>query len=341
MPSDLARAGAWLLRSGIQLASGGVARHYRLDTGRNSPISTEITGYLASTFAYLHTLTGVPEFLDRAAAAARFLTETAWDPVARTVPFELEPPALTYFFDCGIVVRGLIAASQATGERQFLDTAVSIGDAMAADFTPIDGGYQPVLELPGKRPIEIDPLRWSRAPGCYQLKSAMAWFDLWEATGEPRFRDRYDRALESALPAAAGFLPGHPDREKVMDRLHAWLYFLEGLLPCTEDPRCAEALCSGIRRASQYLLEIAPLFERSDVYAQLLRMRFYAGPALDRDAAGREMETLRSFQRPDGGFYFGRKGASWLPHVSPVSTAFAIQALALWEGAVPDRRLLI
>jgi hypothetical protein len=35
--------------------------------------------------------------------------------------------------------------------------------------------------------------------------------------------------------------------------------------------------------------------------------------------------------RIDGGFYFGRKAGAWLPHVNPVSTAFAAQALALFE----------
>ena len=36
--------------------------------------------------------------------------------------------------------------------------------------------------------------------------------------------------------------------------------------------------------------------------------------------------------RIDGGYYFGRKGAVRLPHVNPVSSAFASQALELWRG---------
>jgi hypothetical protein len=35
--------------------------------------------------------------------------------------------------------------------------------------------------------------------------------------------------------------------------------------------------------------------------------------------------------RIGGGFYFGRKGRGGLPFVNPVSSAFALQALALWE----------
>ena len=58
-----------------------------------------------------------------------------------------------------------------------------------------------------------------------------------------------------------------------MDRLHAYCYFLEALL-FTADNR--EALASGIEHAGRLLREIAPSFERSDVNAQLLRVRLVA-----------------------------------------------------------------
>ena len=106
-----------------------------------------------------------------------------------------------------------------------------MGESMARDFVSSDGEIHPILALPGKSPVERDPTRWSRSPGCYQLKSAMAWFELAEATGVAEFRACYERALERALRQYPGFLPGHPDPEKVMDRLHAFCYFLEGLLP--------------------------------------------------------------------------------------------------------------
>jgi hypothetical protein len=73
------------------------------------------------------------------------------------------------------------------------------------------------------------------------------------------------------------------------------------------------------------------------VYAQLLRARIYADRAglapLDRDAAEFEAARLEEFQRPDGGFWFGRMGGRWLPYVNPVSAGFALQALAMWQGA--------
>jgi hypothetical protein len=345
----VSRAGDWFLRSGIQETSGGVARYYRADLERNHAVSTEITGYAASTFVYLHSLTGDHRYLDRAIDAGRYLAGTAWDTASCVLPFELDPPALTYFFDAGIVVRGLLSVWRATGSNEFLAVAALLGDSMSRDFAAGPSEFHPILSLPEKRPLPHDPARWSHCPGCYQLKSAMAWCDLADAMSDPVFRQPYDALTAAAIENAATFLPGHPVPAKVMDRLHAYLYFLEGLLPRAADAPCAAAIRDGIPRVAGYLRDIAPEFERSDVYAQLLRLRIFAAAIapLDRAAAEEEATRLAAFQatsadpRVDGGFYFGRCAGAFLPHVNPVSTAFALQALALWNGAPAYRHLLI
>ena len=56
-------------------------------------------------------------------------------------------------------------------------------------------------------------------------------------------------------------------RDVVMDRLHAYAYFLEGLVPVLARRECAAAMASGIERVARLLREIAPVFARSDVYA--------------------------------------------------------------------------
>lgn len=341
MSPQLARAGAWFLHSGIQESNGGVARYHLLDEGRNLPISTEITGYALSAFLYLHSVSGDDRYLDAARRAADFLTRSAWDTVAQVMPFEIEPARYTYFFDCGIVVRALLAFR---AERYF-DIAAAIGESMLHDFVSPAGDYHPILALPSKTPLDRDPLRWSRSPGCYQLKSAMAWWDLAEITGDERFRAAYAAVLEAALANFRDFLPGHPDRLKVMDRLHAFCYFLEGLLPHAGEPCCAAALTEGIGMAARHLRDIAPEFARSDVFAQLLRVRIYAHESgvvpLDRACAAWEAEQLATFQASDGGYRFGRKNGEWLPFANPVSTAFAVQALEMWNGAAAPRHLLI
>jgi hypothetical protein len=347
---SLARASAWLLDSGIQSDNGGVARFYRTDLARNNPISTEITGYHASALIYLHSLTGDARLLDRAIHTARFLTTLAWDAGLRTFPFEYPDSAHAYFFDCGIIIRGLLSVWRATRDRAFLDAARACGDGMLTDF---DAGFDfhPVLDLPSKSPALRDP-RWSRSSGCYQLKVALGWFELYEETAEEKFHDAYRRMQAQALASHEQFLPGHTDPERVMDRLHAYCYFLEAMLPVL--PHAALAI--GIQRVSHLLHTIAPAFARSDVYAQLLRMRLYAAAegvlALDSHTAAIEAESLARFQaqspdpRIDGGFWFGGKRGEMLPYVNPVSTVFGIQALEMWRtfhqtGRLPDRTLLI
>jgi hypothetical protein len=337
----LERAGQWFLRSGIQEPTGGVARYYLADRQRNRAVSTEITGYAINSLLWMHSEDSKHGYLERALTAARFLTG-AW--TGSAMPFETGHDAeagFTYFFDCGIIVRGLLAAWRTTSDAAFLEVAVALGRAMADDFRMPNGEYHPILTLPEKTPLERDPTRWSRMPGCYQLKAALAWWELFEATAETPWRALYDRVLDNALQTHPAFLPGHPERSKVVDRLHAYLYFLEGLLPRANEKRCAAALCQGIQRVAEFVGQTAEEFERSDVYAQLLRVRIFADWAqavpLDWAAAEREATALAGFQassvdpRIDGGFYFGRKAAVSMPYVNPVSTAFAMQALALWR----------
>ena len=319
-----------------------MARYRRTDTRQNLAVSNEITGYAVSTFVYLHALSGEPAYLDRALAAARFLTRRAWESQLQTFPFEYVPPGngFTYFFDCGIIIRGLLAAWRASGEAEFREIAAACGLSMARDFSA-GGCFHPILRLPEKKPVACDH-RWSRGSGCYQLKSAMAWFDLYEQTGETGFHDCYRQALEFSLRTHDSFLPGDADPLRVMDRLHAYSYFLEGLLPVAAEPDCGGALATGIDRVAGYLREIGPVFARSDVYAQLLRVRLFADQAgvapLNREAAAFEADRLAGFQSAEadpqvsGGFWFGRKGEETLPFINPVSTGFGLQALAMWNG---------
>ena len=127
------------------------------------------------------------------------------------MPFEIDPAAFTYFFDCGIVVRGLLSVWRATGEPQYLDAAVATGDSMTRDFAGPLGDFHPILAVPSRTPLARDPLRWSRTASCYQLKSAMAWWDLYEATARSALH-RTLRARPRGIPALlrAIFFPAIP-----------------------------------------------------------------------------------------------------------------------------------
>jgi hypothetical protein len=351
-----APAGRWFLQSGIQDPGGGVARYFRSDIRENAPVSTEITGYAASMLLFLHSETGGEEYLARALSTGRFLTRCAWDRDLGVMPFEFSggTSAHAYFFDCGIIARSLVALWRHSGDPEFLEAARACARSMAADF---DAGadFHPILELPSKQPALRDH-RWSRSPGCYQLKAALAWRELAEDAGQVQFAAHYARLLDYSLATHEGFLPGEPDLERVMDRLHAFCYFLEGLLPVASRPDCAAVLRAGVERVASFQDEIAPRFERSDVRAALLRLRIFSDAlglaALDLAAAEQEAAAIAAFQAGGsdphiaGGFYFGRRAGELLPFINPVSTAFCAQALALWRGyragkTQPDWRTLV
>ena len=321
-------AGHWFLRSGIRSSDGGVARYYRSDSQKNAPVSTEITGYAVSALSYLHSVTGNAAYCDAAMESSRFLNNDAWDARAHTFPFEIHSN-LAYFFDVGIIARGLLS----TGAEEFRPRVRDAALSLAFDFIG-DGVFHPVVTLPDKQPIPYEP-QWSRSPGCYQLKSALVWLGV----GDEQAARLFDAALQSALATHESFLPGDADPNRVMDRLHAYCYFLEALLFVAENHK--GVLASGIGCVAALLREISPRFERSDVCAQLLRVRLVAhylnAVPLDATAAAEESERVKQYQarsedvRLDGGFWFGRKGGELLPYVNPVSTAFSLQALALWE----------
>ena len=310
-----------------------MARYYLADAQENRAISAEITGYTISTFVYLYSLTHDERYLDAAAKSAQFLKWSAWDSALRIFPFEYSinktwGPALAYFFDSGIIVCGLVALFRVTGDRELLEIAKVCGRSMAQDFAAGNSEFHPILRLPEKTALARGE-QWSRQPGCYQLKAALGWYDLFQQTGEADFLKWYEDLLAASLRTHHLFLAGATG-DVVMDRLHAYCYFLEGLLPRATQPDIARVLSEGVSKVASHLREIAPRFARSDVYAQLLRLRLLVecagGAPVDMPAATAEAGKLATFQldHPDqrisGGFYFALRGDQLQPQVNPVSS---------------------
>jgi hypothetical protein len=339
---SLARAGHWFLNSGIQEPSGGFARFYRSDITKNLPVSTEISAYAAKALVFLYRTTKNAVYLDAARRTTGFLVDRVWDESLRIFPYEHPSPTadsrhLAYFFDSGIIIRSLVAVWQETREDRLLEVATAAAHGMSAFWTGRD--YHPILTLPDKAPLPRTA-QWSTAPGCYQAKSALAWWELGAITGDEKLKQYYLDAIEAGIHTCRGFLAGANERLKIMDRLHAYCYFLEALSPLLARPDCVKTYAAVLAEAARFLRELAPEFVRSDVYAQILRARVRASHALPLDitAVREEAAALVGFQaesddpRIDGGFLFGKRGGVMSPHVNPVSTTFAIQALEMWRA---------
>jgi hypothetical protein len=338
----LTQAGRWFLHSGITEAAGGVARYYQMEPRANARISTEITGYTISSLLDLHDRTGKMIYFAGALKSAAFLCDKAWRDDLQAMPFEWAadgnlPEHHSYFFDCGIITRALVRLWKRNQLTSYMSIAIACGESMRRDFEN-EADIHPIVALPGKEPVARDA-RWSRTSDCYQLKSAMAWLDLAEATRDESWAKHYDRCLERSLRTEAEFLT-REEGVRVMDRLHSYGYFLEALLPRCEEPEIARVLEAGIGRAAGHLRRVRGEFERADANAQLLRVRLFAdhygAVKLDRESAAEEAAWAAQYQavsedpRLNGGYYFGRRGEALAPYANPVSTAFCAQALAMW-----------
>jgi hypothetical protein len=334
-------AGRWLLHSGIQEPSGGFARYYDAEAQKYRAVSTEISGYAASALAWLFRMTGDEVYLVAAQKTAAFLLST-WDDDLRVFPFEWPSPSATcehraYFYDTGIIIRGLLAVWRQTGDDRLLEVARAAAHGMMENFRA-QNDFDPILILPEKTPLPRAK-KWSRAPGCYQLKAAMAWWDVAEITDDAVLRDAYLAMVDSAMQTQACFLREAADPYDAMDRLHAYAYFLEGLLPVIETPECRQAHADGLAAMQTLLDEVEPVFVRSDVYAQMMRAGLSGKCIGDKLAA---FQAASGDPRIDGGFYFGRRDGKISPQVNPVSTVFAMQALAMQaDGKIPCRKMLI
>jgi hypothetical protein len=335
------QAELWFLESGIQADSGGVARHYRTDTREAAPVSSEITGYFVAALFMLHNLTGSEASFAAALRAADYLANQACDGAGQILAFEQSAAGreLAFFFDCGIAASALFKAWRRRGNAGHRRAALRIGASMLRDFGGNPGGFHPMVGRSTKQPLAYQNW-WSKSPGCYQLKAASVWLDLSEEAGAATFRAAYEKTLEYALQDGEVFLNTNDPPGDTMDRLHAFGYFLEGALPVIDRRQAADALVAGIERMSSSLRQIAPVFARSDVYAQLLRLRLIGNARgvvqLNQVAAAEEVGAIREFQlesddpRECGGFSFGRRAGRLMPFMSPVSTAFCVQALAMW-----------
>jgi len=355
--SPTERAARWLLRSEIQEASGGFARFRCRDTGSDAAVSTEITAYAVSALLWLYRTTGDCDCLSAASRAGAFLASRAWDKQSGCFLYELPErgaSARAYFFDTGIVARAFLALWRTCGDPAHLELARSAAGSMTSHF-PNGRGFHAILEVPTRRPADPNG-RWSQSPGCYQLKAALAWRELSEQDDHPGHGSTFARTLQFALDDAAVFPLREPQRERMMDRLHAYCYYLEGLLGAARDPGAAGALARGIDRAAALFAQLSPDVERCDVSAQLLRLRVFAAALgiarMNESAAQAEAARISQYQiadtdpRSDGGFCFGRKGDEFLPHINPATTIFCLQALEFWrryrEGTFdPDWRALV
>ncbi len=259
-------AAEWLAHSGIQEPDGGVHRWYNALEDYYAPTTTELTGY---TIGALSLVGGYEKAIEK---GVNFLAR-AWNPVVRLMPYELDSP-WSYRFDTAIIARSLKTAGY--GSTSLYRRCVESLDCFTGDSVVIrfDGG------------VKMPAPRWSTLPGPHQLKTCLVWHDErpeWDHEAEAK---RVGLSVGPFILCSNGNLRDH------IDRLHPYCYYLEGLLPLFEKVRLR--LDCGI----DFVAHRQGVITRSDVLAQLLRIRIYCAERgiipLDFTQAANEFEGLLS-----------------------------------------------
>ena len=231
-------------------------------------------------------------------------------------------------------MRGLLALWRAKGEESTSRPRCE----RAADDPRFHGG-RCVPSDPGaarKRPLTRAALVAVR--GLLPAQAAMAWHDLFEATGEAGFEPHYGRAVRGP-GHDAGFPSGRTGPGESDGPAARVLLFPGGPASVAGAAECCARRWGGIGPRGGELRDIAPVFERSDVARNCCGCgstrtgrAWRRGPRGGGRGGGRSRpsSSLNTPTRGSRRLLVRPQGGELLPYVNPVSTAFARQALDMW-----------
>jgi hypothetical protein len=190
--ADRARAAAaWLMRAQDATPDDGASYGYfpgQSSDGDWKPSYPETTGYIIASLLDYARRHGDEEARARALRMARW--EIAIQMPSGAVqggilcPAEERTPAV---FNTGMVLQGLCAAFEATGEAAFLDAGRRAGDFLVADIGP-DGHYRT-----HGRFVAGDAIK------TYNGLCSWALYRLGEACGDDRYREAAVRSVEASV----------------------------------------------------------------------------------------------------------------------------------------------
>lgn len=373
--TPMTRAQKWLLDSGIQNLTndekrkGGINGYYDPNSMGYPFLYSEISGYALSLFVHMYIKTGDKIFLERAALTADWLIKQALHErggVRTKLYYTDKDEANDYYsfrneklfaFDSGIVLRGMIDLYKATQRRDYLDVACRIADFLIGmqreDGFLNYGMYGKTGEI-----LAEDNNMWSRQRGSFYTKCMERLVDIYELTGDKKYKDAVIRLCDAALSRQTKDGRFISVVETGDTFLHSHCYSAEGLVYVGEklnEPRYIEAA----RKATEWIFDhqledggvpqwfdqksgLFRNYQRCDISAQALRLGiyFYKRGDLRSEQFLQKLEKLKDrvvkFQveggGQGGGFVFGRNfDGAILEDVNSWHSFFAMHALIEYE----------
>jgi len=343
----------WLINSELQqktgMDKGGI--HAWIDLESNIPtyLYTEATGYFISLVSNMDSFDHRLVWHEMARAAGDWIIDMALHKkgllLARKYastgnsadPFCFSNNWAVHFDNC-MAAYGLLNLYRMSGDKKYLDEAVSIANAcINAFFSAELHLLHPILDITTGR-LAATSDHWSRHGGSFHLKCALLYSSLYVIIRDPRYPKVVDNLTQMALAtqqADGGFITSPAEGST---HLHPHNYTVEGLLFLAHQSGRQNLLdhaSRGIDFAFRHCLDLEQgLFHtrprlasycaasfRSDAFAQSLRCYYLAkliNPETTWDWEHRipQLQSeLDSFSLPDGGTSYGRdSNGDLIPH---------------------------
>ena len=360
------KAFQWLLESGIQVRSqdpkteGGVCSWYDLKTKSYPFIYAEITGYAVNAFLFYYRRTQNEKHLSAAIRAGQWLIENR-DATTELVLTRqwLSNTSEAYYDDCffvfdqWVIVYGLANLSAVSGEKRFLNAAVSIADFLLRHTKKPDGFFEPLYDCKEKKSKAFND-KWSRQSGSFHAKALMSLALLFKLTGAAVYRKAADQLLTKTLSIQTSDGRFITQDNEQNTHLHPFIYTLEGLVSYgLSDNRAV--VWPAVERGMKWILErqnpdgsLYCFFRngrfqpsiRVDTLAQAIRI---GTVCLSRglltgfeNALDRLRTKMNSYQMTEGpqtgGFLYGtEENGAVHEHVNAWVTMFAAQAMCIQD----------
>jgi len=355
----------WLLFSGLFVNNnndkncGAVYSFYNEKKKEFCFLYPEITGYFLSALRFLYDIEKNRNYLEYSKLSANWLVSIydKYGGIIQGFSLDSAKKELIYSFDTAICAKGLLDSFVITGEEKYLEYAKKMIWYLTDEALENDGSVKPYKNLKTNEFEESKDV-WYKRKGCFHIKTAIPFIQLYEITNDRRLFENAVKILNtySKYQNPDGSFNLHQN-DKVIN-LHTLCYALEGLLfgyqvtkndnylkSCSDAANwCAEK----IENDGSINLWFNSKYKSKAAYsvAQLIRIMILLSSLNKNDTYKKNVDKLHSFQillqavtndpKIDGGFYeeLYKFAFNWKkrPRLNSWTSMFALQSLYWFEN---------
>ena len=344
----------WMTGSGIQNEEGGVYSWYDTTTNSYSYLYSEITGYSITAFLYLNKIYKSEKYIEHAEKSAQWIIKNALSDCGGVkTRYFIDKKAIDdntsfeggnmFSFDTAMVLYGFVNLYKETKKEIYLEYSKKMADFLIDTMQKEDGSFYAIYNEE-KGLVEDSTKKWSTQPGSFHSKNAMGLVDLFEVTGEEKYKKSALKICEFALTKQDKSGRFITDSASKSTHIHPHCYTCEGL-SYVGNTFNIKSFKKSAERATMWALSRVDEkginefyypntdsfsdFQRSDIIAQVIRMGLLYVRNSSVDQLVELLLAYRADQDKNGegdAFYFSQSHE----HVNFWCTMFAFQAIALY-----------